>query len=166
MPWINGDFFPNWELIFQERIAINYLFTVKIFSFVLVYNYISLSNIWVCLCAQQLFAALIAQENCLGPKAGIYKFSCAMYQKHTALLPLGSRNNSKLPGKTIPALKREKWRKPFLWCTPGRRRALPCPKLSPAHPMHTRYHTAPQTQTRASAQLSDPSPVSQWSPTG
>lgn len=37
-------FLPNWELIFQERIAMNDLFTVKI-SFVLVYKYVSLSNI-------------------------------------------------------------------------------------------------------------------------
>lgn len=50
-------------------------------------------------------------------KAGVDKFSCALHQKYTALLPLGSRNNSKLPGKMIPALKRGKWRKPFL-CVP------------------------------------------------
>lgn len=133
-------------------------------SFVLVYNYISLSNICVSLCS-----ATVCCSDCTGelPRTtpGIDKFSCAGYQKHTALLPLGSRNNSKLPGKMMPALKRGKWRKPFLWCTPGRDRALPCPRLSPAHPKHSHHQPNPQIQPRASAQLSEqPSPVSQWSP--
>lgn len=144
----------------------NDLFTVKI-SFVLVYKYISLSNIWVCLYAQQLFAAVIAQENCLYWKLEYTSFPvlCTRNTLHCALLPLGSRHNSKLPGKMILALERGKWRKPFLWCTPGRHRALPCPELSPAHPMHTRHHTAPQTQPRASAPaLRRPFPISQWSP--
>lgn len=43
----------------------NKLFTVKISSFVLAYNYVSLSNIWAFLCAQQLSAAVIAQASYL-----------------------------------------------------------------------------------------------------
>lgn len=127
-------FVPNWELIFQESIATNKLFTVKIFSFVLACNYISLSNIWACLHAQQLSAAVIAQANylCWKPEYTSFPALCTRNIQYLAFLPLGSRNNSKLPGKMIPVLERGRWRKHLLWHSPSRQRALPCPGLSPA----------------------------------
>lgn len=113
-----GTFLPHRELIFQERIAMNKLLTVKIFSFVLAYNYVSLSNIWACLCAQQLSAAVIAQVNYLHWKPEYTSFPalCTRNTPCLAFLPPGSRNNSELPEKTILILERGRRRKHVLWC--------------------------------------------------
>lgn len=120
----------------------NKLLTVKI-SFVLAYNYVSLSNIWACLCAQQLSAAVIAQVNYLHWKPEYTSFPalCTRNTPCLAFLPPGSRNNSELPEKTILISERGRRRKHVLWC-----------RVAHAHTEHTAQASTPA--------LRKPAPVS------